>query len=62
MPNITQTKPVSDFMSIDACEHDIFQAEVYRKLREAEIQAGSTTKRYTHNEIMTRLQGIIDGK
>ena len=49
-------------MSIDAYENDIFQAEVYHKLKEAEIQAASTTKRYTHSEVMARLQGIIDGK
>jgi prevent-host-death family protein len=49
-------------MSVEAYENDAFEAEIYYKLKEAEIQAESTAKRYSHDEVMTRLQKIIDGK
>jgi prevent-host-death family protein len=48
-------------MSVEAYENDAFHAELYRKLKEAEIQAESTTKRYSHGEVMERLQKIING-
>jgi prevent-host-death family protein len=48
-------------MSIEAYENDAFQSEIYLKLKEAEIQAESTTKRYSHSEVMNRLQKIING-
>jgi prevent-host-death family protein len=48
-------------MSIEAYEEDAFQSEIYHKLKEAEIQAESTTKRHSHSEVMKRLQNIIDG-
>jgi prevent-host-death family protein len=49
-------------MSIEAYEDDSFQSEIYHKLKEAEIQAESTTKRYSHSEVMNRLQKIIGGE
>jgi prevent-host-death family protein len=48
-------------MSIEAYEEAAFQSEVYHKLKEAEIQAESTTKRYSHTEVMERLEKIIGG-
>jgi prevent-host-death family protein len=48
-------------MSIEAYEDNAFQTELYQKLREAEIQAESTAKRYSHDEVMAKLQSIIDG-
>jgi prevent-host-death family protein len=48
-------------MSVESYENEAFQSEMYHKLREAEIQAGSTKKRFTHDEVMERLQKIIDG-
>ena len=47
-------------MSIEAYENDAFEAETYHKLKEAEIQADSASKRYSHHEVMTRLKKIID--
>jgi prevent-host-death family protein len=47
-------------MSMEAYEQDVFRTEIYHKLKEAEIQAESTTKRYSHNEVMARLKKIID--
>jgi len=32
---------------------------MYVKLKEAEYQAVSTKKRYTHDEVMTELQDVI---
>ncbi|GHV87192.1 hypothetical protein AGMMS50255_4880 [Spirochaetia bacterium] len=45
-------------MSMEAYEWDAFRTEIYHKLKEAEIQAESTTKRYSHSEVMTRLKEI----
>jgi hypothetical protein len=46
-------------MNIATYEHDRFESEVYLKLKEAEIQAESTTERYSHVEVMDRLRAII---
>ena len=46
-------------MSMAAYEQNLFQSEMYVKLKEAEYQAVSTKKRYTHNEVMSELQDII---
>ena len=48
-------------MSVEAYENSGFQSEIYHKLKEAEIEADSTEKRYTHGEVMDRLQKIIAG-
>jgi hypothetical protein len=42
-------------------DHSENESEIYHKLKEAEIQAGSTKKRFSHDEVMERLQKIIDG-
>ena len=39
-------------MSMDAYEEWNYENEVYEKLREAEIEAASTTKRLTHEQVM----------
>jgi prevent-host-death family protein len=46
-------------MSIEAYENEAFETEIYEKLLEAEREAEATTKRYTHEEVMARLQNII---
>jgi len=46
-------------MSIEAYEQNLFESEVFVKLKEAEYQAASTKKRYTHGEIMTELRNEI---
>jgi len=46
-------------MSFEAYEQNLFQSEVYLKLKEAEYQATSTKKRYTHDEVMAELRGEI---
>ena len=46
-------------MSFEAYEQNIFQSGVYLKLKEAEYQATSTKKRYSHDEVMTELRNEI---
>ena len=46
-------------MSLDAYEQNLFESEIYIKLKEAEYQAASTKKRYTHNEVITELRNLI---
>jgi len=49
-------------MSLAAYEQNLFESEIYLKLKEAEYQATSTKKRYTHDEVMTELRNTISGK
>jgi prevent-host-death family protein len=49
-------------MSLEAYEQNLFESEVYLKLKEAEYQATSVKKRYTHDEVMTELKKVITGK
>ena len=46
-------------MSMEAYEQNLFQSETYIKLKEAEYQASSTKKRYTHDEVMFELRNVI---
>jgi prevent-host-death family protein len=49
-------------MSLEAYEKNLFESEIYIKLKEAEYQATSTKKRYTHEEIMCKLRNVIMNK
>ena len=49
-------------MSLDAYEQNLFEYEIFLKLKEAEYQAASTKKRHTHNEVMSELRKVIKGK
>ena len=46
-------------MSIEQFERQQFDTDVFYKLKEAENEARTTTKRYTHTEIMQDMQGKI---
>ena len=46
-------------MSMEAYERNLFESEVYLKLKEAEFQAASTKKRFTHEETIDELRKII---
>jgi hypothetical protein len=52
-------------MSIEAYERKLFESEVYFKLKEAELEAKSTDKRYSHEEVFAdikaRLADKLDG-
>ena len=49
-------------MSLEAYEKNLFETEIYLKLKEAEYQAASVKKRYTHDEAMNELRKIISKK
>jgi len=49
-------------MSLAAYEQNLFDSEIYLKLKEAEYQAASVKKRYTHDEVMTELRNIIKSR
>lgn len=52
-------------MSIEAYERKQFESEIYFKLKEAELEAKSTDKRLTHDDVMSdlreRLANKVDG-
>lgn len=43
-------------------EQESFEEEIYQKLMEAEMEAQSTSKRYTHKEVMEYIERIIQGE
>ncbi len=49
-------------MSIEAYERQLFQNEIYFKLKEAEMEAKSTDVRHTHKDIMQGLRESLDNK
>ena len=46
-------------MSLETYEQNLFETEIYLKLKEAEFQAASIKKRYSHDEVMIELRRII---
>lgn len=49
-------------MSIEAYERRQLESEVYIKLKEAELEAKFTNKRYSHDEVFSDLKGILAEK
>ncbi len=49
-------------MSIEAYERRLFESEIYFKLKEAELEAKSTDKRYSHKEVFSDLRSRIADK
>ena len=49
-------------MSIEDYEEQKFRAEINAKLAEAEIEAASTTNRYTRDEAMKLLKARLNGQ
>jgi PHD/YefM family antitoxin component YafN of YafNO toxin-antitoxin module len=47
-------------MSIRAYEQQLKEQEIRLKLMEAEYEAACTNERYTHEEVMGRLNNLID--
>lgn len=46
-------------MSLDAYEQNLFQSEIYVKLKEAEYQAVTSKKRFSHDHVMSELRNVI---
>lgn len=50
-------------MSMEQFEKQQFENEIYLKLKEAELEAKSTDKRYSHDEVFKKLrERISDGE
>jgi prevent-host-death family protein len=49
-------------MSMEAYERYHFESEVYFKLKEAELEANTTQKRYSHEEVFAELRKELTGK
>ncbi|GIP33456.1 type II toxin-antitoxin system Phd/YefM family antitoxin [Paenibacillus sp. J2TS4] len=49
-------------MSIEAYERKQFESEVYIKLKEAELEAKLTNKRYSHEEVFSDLKESLADK
>ncbi|MDR1893437.1 MAG: type II toxin-antitoxin system Phd/YefM family antitoxin [Spirochaetales bacterium] len=46
-------------MSIEAYEDKLFESEIYNKLKEAEMEAKTTKKRFSHEEVFLELRQKI---
>lgn len=46
-------------MSMEAYEQKMFESEVYFKLKEAELEAKTTEKRYSHKEVFDELRAKL---
>ncbi|SHK20578.1 type II toxin-antitoxin system Phd/YefM family antitoxin [Paramaledivibacter caminithermalis] len=46
-------------MSIEAYERKLFESEIYFKLKEAELEAKTTDKRYSHKEVFDELRSKL---
>lgn len=49
-------------MSMEAYERHQFKSEVYFKLKEAELEAKTTDKRYSHKEVFDELRSKLSNK
>lgn len=47
-------------MSMESYEQNRYDSMVYDKLREAELQAASTTERRSHEDVMARARALLD--
>ena len=48
-------------MSMESYEQSRYDSMVYDKLREAELQVASTTKRLSHDEVMAKAHKLLSG-
>lgn len=47
-------------MSIEAYEKLMFEREISFKLKEAELEAQSTSKRYDHADVMDKMRNLVN--
>ena len=47
-------------MSMESYEQNRYDSMVYDKLREAELEAASTTERCTHEEVMAKARALLN--
>jgi len=46
-------------MSMEAYERKQFESEIYFKLKEAELEAAATSKRFSHKEVFDELRASV---
>ena len=46
-------------MSMETYERKLFESEIYFKLKEAELEAKSTDKRFSHKKVFSDLRGRL---
>lgn len=49
-------------MSMEVYERKLFECEIYFKLKEAELEAKTTNKRYSHKEVFDDLRSKLANK
>jgi len=49
-------------MSIEAYEQKLFESVLFLKLKEAELEANSTKKRFSHDEVFSDLRATVNSK
>ena len=49
-------------MSIEAYEQKLFESVLFLKLKEAELEANSTKKRFSHDEVFSDLRANVNSK
>jgi len=49
-------------MSIETYERKLFESEIYFKLKEAELEAKSIDKRFSHEEVFSNLRSRLANK
>ena len=49
-------------MSMESYEQNRYDSMVYDQLREAELQAASTSKRLNHDDVMDKARKLLDGE
>ncbi len=49
-------------MSLDSFEKLKFENDIYFKLKEAEVESASTSKRYSHGEVFNDLRKSLEDK
>ena len=49
-------------MSMEAYERKLFESEIYLKLKEVELEAKKTDKRYSHEEVFDALRAKLSSE
>jgi prevent-host-death family protein len=47
-------------MSIESYENKLFESEIYRQLKDAELEAATTKKRLSHDEVFSDLRKKLE--
>ncbi len=59
-PQTPSEKGIKGYMSMESYDQNRYDSMVYDLLREAELQAVSTTERCTHEEVMAKARALLN--